>query len=126
MTVNDPAAVLPRESSAEHWTTVVPTGNCDPEAGEHSTGTLPSTRSMAVGSNVTTAPEALVAETTTSSSPSSSGPAVSVTVTVNVPSTLWPKLSVAVQTTSVLPIGNVEPDAGSHETDGSGSLLRKM
>src|SRR5215216_1246180 len=45
VTVNDAVEVLPALSVAVHVTVVVPIGNRLPEAGVHSTGTIPSTSS---------------------------------------------------------------------------------
>jgi hypothetical protein len=63
VTRNDPVLVCSLESMAEHVTVVVPKPKVLPEAGVQVTGTLPSTRSMAVAENVTTAPLAEVAST---------------------------------------------------------------
>ena len=51
----------PRVSAAVQLTVVVPTANCEPDAGEQWTGALPSTRSLADALQLTVAPEALVA-----------------------------------------------------------------
>jgi hypothetical protein len=56
-----PVAVFSALSVAEQDTVVVPSGNVEPDAGVHVTGTEPSTRSDAEAVNVTTAPPALVA-----------------------------------------------------------------
>ena len=61
VTLNDFVAVLPLVSEAEQLTVVVPVGNVEPEAGLHVTGREPSTKSVAVTANDTTAPEELVA-----------------------------------------------------------------
>jgi hypothetical protein len=47
MTVNEPVAVLPALSEAEHETVVVPTLNLLPDPGEHCTDLLPLTASVA-------------------------------------------------------------------------------
>jgi hypothetical protein len=48
VTVKLPLAVFPAESWAEQLTVVVPTGNVEPEEGEHDGVTGPSTSSFAV------------------------------------------------------------------------------
>src|SRR4051812_2142495 len=45
------------------------------------------------------------------------GATVSVTVTVKLPADEWPALSVAVQVTVDVPIGNAEPEAGAQKTE---------
>ena len=65
---------------------------------------------------VTIAPLALGACTVTSATPVIAGPTRSATVTVNVALDLLPRRSVAVQVTSVVPIGNNELAGGAHET----------
>jgi hypothetical protein len=54
-------AVLPWRSAVEQATVVAPSGNTLPDEGAHTTGRVPSTRSMADAVNVTTAPSAVVA-----------------------------------------------------------------
>src|SRR5262245_38842539 len=49
VTWNDACAEFERASVAVQFTVVVPTGKPVPEAGTHVTGTVPSTRSLAVG-----------------------------------------------------------------------------
>jgi hypothetical protein len=61
VTVNDPLALFPCVSVAVHPTVVVPIGNVLPDAGEQTTGRVPSTRSDADAVNVTTAPDGVVA-----------------------------------------------------------------
>src|SRR5262249_36421980 len=61
VTVKLPLALLPDKSLAEHDTVVVPSGNVDPDAGLQVTGLAPSTASLAVAVNVTTAPLILLA-----------------------------------------------------------------
>src|SRR5947207_3084887 len=56
--------VLPCESVAEQVTSVSPSGNVLPEAGEQAVATVPSTISVADAVKVATAPAALVASTT--------------------------------------------------------------
>src|SRR5262249_41171666 len=62
VTVNPASAVFPRASTARHTTPVAPTANKEPLAGEHATGTLPSTMSSAAGAlYMTTAPSSVMA-----------------------------------------------------------------
>jgi hypothetical protein len=56
-----PLVAFPAASLALHDTGVCPSGNVEPDAGEHVTGTGPSTASTAVTENVTVAPAALPA-----------------------------------------------------------------
>src|SRR5262249_35034108 len=49
VTWNVAEARLPCESATEHVTTLLPSANVDPDAGEQLTARLPSTRSAAVG-----------------------------------------------------------------------------
>jgi hypothetical protein len=62
---------------AEQLTCVVPVANRLPEAEEQSTGTLPSTSSVAVAVKLTVAPDALVATSVMSTGRSSIGAVVS-------------------------------------------------
>src|SRR5207244_10626635 len=55
-TMNEPEAVLPVESVAVQLTVVSPIGNVLPEGGSQSTGTSPSTASVALAEYVTVAP----------------------------------------------------------------------
>jgi hypothetical protein len=48
ITLNEPVATLPALSDAEQTTVVVPILNLLPEPGEHATGLLPLTASVAV------------------------------------------------------------------------------
>jgi hypothetical protein len=113
VTVNIAIDVIPWLFVAVHVTVVVPTANVDPDAGTHSTGSVPSRKSVAVGSvNVTTAPELLVAAAVISVGTPEIVGAVSVTVTMNDPDAEPPSASVAVQFTVVTPIGNVDPVSG--------------
>jgi hypothetical protein len=50
VTVNIAIDVMPWLFVAVHVTVVVPTANVDPDAGTHSTGSVPSRKSVAVGS----------------------------------------------------------------------------
>ena len=56
---------MPAAFVAEQRTTVSPSGNTEPDAGTHVTGTAPSTGSIADTVNVTTAPDGPVASSTT-------------------------------------------------------------
>jgi hypothetical protein len=109
-----PVARFPARSSAEQATAVVPTRNDDPDAGVQLTARGPSTASFAEAANDTTAPDALVASVVMFAGSVSVGGAESRTVTVNVPEPVFPRVSEAVHVTVVVPIGNVEPDAGEH------------
>ncbi|HSL63451.1 MAG TPA: hypothetical protein VK874_02240 [Gaiellaceae bacterium] len=115
-TVTWPAVddAFPAVSVAVHVTAVAPTGNVEPDAGAHVTGTGPATASTAVGAaNVTGAPDGPTASTDTATLPLITGPFLSTTVTVNEADAL-PSSSPAVQVTVVDPSGKVEPDAGAH------------
>src|ERR687894_271249 len=118
MTLNEPVASFPAASVAEQLTVVVPSGNVEPEAGSHVTGTEPSTASVAVtAAYVTSAPCGLVASAAGGADGSvNSGFVVSCTMTLNEPVPVFPAASVAEQLTVVVPSGNVEPEAGSHVT----------
>jgi hypothetical protein len=118
-TGNVPVAWLPCESVAVQTTVVVPSANLEPDAGLHATATAPSTVSVAVGcSYVTVAPDASTASTVRSASPVIDGGVVSRTVISNVPLTPGvPSSSPVVHVTVVVPIGNVDPEGGSHVTD---------
>jgi hypothetical protein len=61
VTVNDPFAVFPCASLAEHVTAVVPIGKVLPDAGVQATGLAPSTRSDADTTKLTIAPDGVVA-----------------------------------------------------------------
>jgi len=114
--VPDEVALFPRTSVAVHVTAVVPTGNVEPEVGEHVTGTGPSMASTAVGAaNVTGDPPGPTASAEPVTVPAIAGGVVSTTVTVNVPVT-GVSSSVAVHVTVVAPRANVEPDAGEQVT----------
>src|SRR3989304_1272741 len=114
-TINEPVDVFPAVSVAEQSTVVEPSGNVEPEAGEHDGATSPSTRSVAVAEYVTEAPDADVASAVISDGRLSVGPVVSTTFTINEPVDVFPAVSVAEQSTVVEPSGNVEPEAGEHD-----------
>jgi hypothetical protein len=114
LTVNPADAVLPRASLAVQVTGVVPTAKVEPEAGVQVTGTLPETRSVAVGAGqVTTAPLVLVAVTVMFAGiPDRTGGVVSTTPTVKVAVAGLPAASEAEQVTVVVPSGKTDPGAG--------------
>jgi hypothetical protein len=116
VTVNEAAPLLPRASVAVHVTVVAPTGNVDPLAGVQLTATLPSIPSFAVAVYVKGAPVAPVASTVAWAGTVTTGPVVSVTVTVKDAVRLLPRASAAVQLTVVVPSGKVDPLAGVHVT----------
>src|SRR5215212_1365898 len=112
VTRNEPVFVCSLESVAVQVTVVEPKLNRLPEAGVHSTGTLPSTRSTAVTENVTVAPLAEVASTVISAGRERIGASGSITFTKKLPSAVFSNLSEAGQVTRLLPIGNMLPDSG--------------
>src|SRR5262245_13022415 len=89
-----------------------------PEAGVQVTGRLPSTRSLAVAANVTTAPVGPVASAVMLAGRVSTGGDVSTTVTLKLPEAVLPAVSVAEQLTVVAPRANVLPEDGAHVTVG--------
>jgi hypothetical protein len=97
-------------------TVVVPTGKVDPEAGVHVGVSAPSTGSVAVTVKLTFAPPALVAAAVMFAGTTITGGRDWVTVTVNVFVPVLPRLSVALHVTVVVPIANVDPEAGVHVT----------
>src|SRR5439155_1042791 len=116
VTVKEAAPLLPFVSAAVQFTGVAPSGKVDALAGVHVTGRGPSTRSVAVAVKLNTAPVALVASTVAFAGTVTTGPVVSVTVTVNDAAPLLPLASVAVQWTVVGPSGKVDPLAGVQVT----------
>jgi hypothetical protein len=112
VTVKDAVPLLPLASVAVQLTVVAPSGNVDPLAGVHVTARGPSTRSVAVAVKLNAAPVALVASTVTFAGTVTTGPVVSVTVTVKEAAPLLAFVSVAVQVTVVAPSGKVDPLAG--------------
>src|SRR5256712_11577869 len=84
VTVNDAALWFPCASVALQVTVVAPNGNVDPLAGAQLVATGPSSASVAEAVKVNTAPAALVASTVAFAGTVTTGPVVSVTVTVNV------------------------------------------
>lgn len=93
-------------------TVVVPIGNVAPDVGKQVTASGPSTKSFAEAVKLTGAPEALTASTVMLEGSVSTGAALSATVTVKLPLAVLLWESVAEQLTVVVPIGNVEPEAG--------------
>ena len=93
-------------------TVVGPKGKVDPLAGEQVVGMLPSTRSVAEAVNVYVAPLVRVASTVAFAGTVTTGPVVSVTVTVNDAVLRFVWASVAVHITVVGPNGKVDPLAG--------------
>src|SRR5262245_42464912 len=83
VTVNDAVPVLPWASVAVQVTMVAPTANVDPLAGAQVTGTTPSTRSVAEATKAWIAPLEPCAGTVSFAGTVTTGPVVSVTVTVN-------------------------------------------
>src|SRR2546428_10827722 len=112
VTVNDAALWLPCASVAMQVTVVAPNGNVDPLVGVQVVATLPSRRSVADAVKLKIAPAALVASTVACAGTVTTGPVVSVTVTVNEAALSLPCASVAAQVTVVAPNGNVEPLVG--------------
>jgi len=112
VTVNDAELWLPCASIAVHVTVVAPNGKVDPLAGVQLTATLPSRTSVADAVKVKGAPAALVASIVAFAGIVTTGPVVSVTVTVNDAAPWLPCASVAVQLTGVAPNGKVDPLAG--------------
>ena len=103
----------PHELVAVHVTAVVPVENDDPDAGEHTT--------LAAG--VPVAEGVLYVTVWISHCVMSSGhepiTGLSLIVTLNEQVEL-PHEFVAVHVTAVVPVANVEPDAGEHDTEGAG------
>ncbi len=110
-------------SVALQVTGVVPAANSDPDAGEQVTATVASQLSVAEAVKVAIA-EHFVAAALSVRSPGhvSPGGSLSCTVTVKEHSVVTPAVSVAVQVTGVLPMGNAAPDGGAHVTVAAGSL----
>ena len=116
VTVKEPDPLLLLLSVAVQVTVVGPSGKAEPLAGVQVTGRAPSTTSLADAVKLNTAPVALVASTVAFAGTVTTGPVVSVTVTVNDAAPVLPLVSVAVQWTVVGPSGNVAPLAGVHVT----------
>jgi hypothetical protein len=113
LTVNCAEPLLPWESLAVQLTVVGPRANVPPEAGVQFAVTLPSTMSDALALYVTVAPDGPVASTLNEPGVVMVGAVVSTTVIVRTrcgPVTSLVTVSVAVQFTSVAPIGNTSPE----------------
>jgi hypothetical protein len=108
-------AELPQPSEPVQVTTVVPTGKVLPLGGLQTTpmGGQPP---LADGSQVTTAPAALVAKTVMLAGQVTTIGGHGLTVTVKLQVWLWPQWSLAVQVTVVVPTGKVLPLGGSQVT----------
>jgi hypothetical protein len=115
VTVNVACPLLPRLSVALHVTVVGPSGNVVPLTGVQLIATAPSTTSFALAVYVNGAPAALVASTKVFDGTVSAGAVVSLTVTVNEPALLLPRVSVAVHDTVVVAIAKTDPLAGTHD-----------
>ena len=120
-TLNEPADVLPAASLASHVTVVVPSGKVEPEAGAHVTTGPGSTESVTPTLYETTAPDGPAASATIVPGSVMLGSVLSPTTTSNESLAALPVASVALQVTVVVPSGNVEPEAGAHETTGAPS-----
>src|SRR5579864_3758752 len=115
----DTGELMSSLSVAVHVTCVVPMANVDPEAGSQVTGTVSPPSSVAVGGvNVTAAPSWLVESTVMSAGGADKVRSLSLTVTLKELDTgeLMSSLSVAVHVTCVVPMANVDPEAGSQVT----------
>lgn len=110
------AEELPCASMDVHFTVVVPIGKAEPEAGVQMTGTAPSTISVALAANTATAPEELVAVSVRFVGADRIGGVVSRTTIVKLPDEEFPCVSEEEQLAVVVPMANVEPDAGAHTT----------
>ena len=106
---------LPRLSIEAHVTRVVPIGNTEPESRSQVTDLAPSTRSVAVGEKATVAPVGEVAFAVLFGA-LITGPLVSWTTIWNVRVAVFAFVSVAVHVTVVVPIANVDPEAGTQVT----------
>jgi hypothetical protein len=103
---------------AVQLTTVAPIGNVEPECGVQETDPPPSEET----SYMTIAPAALVDSVTMSAGRNRRGGPV-VTRTVNEPVASLKCASVALQWTVVVPVGNVDPEAGEQLTGSVPSML---
>jgi len=116
VTMNDAAPPLPRASVAVQFTVVGPSGKIAPLAGLHVAVTVPSTMSVADVAKLNAAPVAPVASIVALAGAVTTGPVVSLTVTMNEAAPVLPRASLAVQLTVVAPSGNVAPLAGVQVT----------
>jgi len=109
-TKKDSVVRLKCASRAVQRTCVLPEGNVEPDAGEQVTGTEPSMLSTALAVKVTTGLSVSMSPGTVTT-----GGVVSVTNTAKPPAVV-PPASVAEHCTMDVPIGNSDPDCGSHVT----------
>jgi hypothetical protein len=116
VTVKEAATLLPLVSVAVQPTVVGPSGKVEPLAGVQVTTRGPSTTSLADAVKLNTVPVALVASTVAFAGTVTTGPVVSVTVTVKEADPVLLLVSVAVHVTVVGPRGNVAPLAGVQVT----------
>ena len=100
---------------------MVPNPNVLPLTGDVVTTGAASTRSVAVGAKVATAPEGLVASKVMLAKAAITGAVVSCTVTVKLPVLTFPASSVAEVFTVVVPMAKVDPLAGVAVTVGVAS-----
>src|SRR3989441_3860397 len=114
VTVNDAVLRLPCASVAAQVTVVGPNGKVDPLAGAHIGASGPSRISVAEAMKVKGAPAALVASTVALAGTVTTGPVVSVSVTVNGAVLRLPCASVAAQVTVVGPKRKAHPLAAAH------------
>jgi hypothetical protein len=120
-TTNVAVDVLPDRSIAVTFTVVKPMGKSEPLACETCTNGAGSTRSVTWScAKSTGAPEESVACTTTPGALIDGG-VVSRTTMLNRARATLPTWSVAVQVTTVVPRGNVEPEGGTQRTCTLGS-----
>jgi hypothetical protein len=106
---------LPDPSTAWQVTVVAPTGNVPPDGGEQSKLAMPH-GSDAPAAYVTTAPPGLVASTVLFVLQVTCGGIVSTTVTVKLQLLELPALSLALQTTLLVPNLNPVPEGGVQVT----------
>ena len=117
VTVKVSVAVFPSASDAVHVTIVSPIAKFEPDTTPQVGPVVTPTLSDAVMANVAVAPAALEVVSVISFGTAMVGAAVSsgvyVSVTVKVSVVVFPSASDAVHVTVVVPIENVEPEAGS-------------
>src|SRR5206468_12634900 len=99
VTPKEPSTVLPLRSAAAHFTVVEPSANDEPDGGSQETGRDPSTESVAVGTNVTDAPDGPVASALSGSGSVKTGFVVSCTTSENDVRAVLPCVSELSQTT---------------------------
>jgi len=123
VTVKLALPVLPFASVAVQFTVVVPRPKVLPEDALHTGPTAPSTRSWAVTEKIAAAPAALVASRLMLPGTVIAGAVESLTATLKLAEALFPRVSEAAQVTVVLPMANVLPEAGAHDTERSPSTM---